>query len=518
MLNPTPRGLNGIVPACIPYCRHCKSRPVNGLPTRRQTIVQTEFAIVGAGPAGMAAALTAAKLGVDVTIIDEQRTPGGQVYRQPPPEFDVADWLSSKAYRPGKALLAQAGSAPKIRWLMAGSVTGVFKPDTEGGPYTLVVSRPDGVIDVQAGGVLLAPGCFDMPVAFPGWNLPGVMSAGGIQVFMKSQQYIPGQEICFVGSHPLQLIVADQVLEAGGQVKEVLFLQRQSDAARLFWSPNIVLRHFGKLRQAGSALLRLRRAGVKVRFGQTIVRAEGQEQLEKIIVGAVNQAGLLQSGGQREIQCDRVGVCFGFIAASELARQAGADGQWRPTRGGWIATHDPWMQSSLRGMFVAGEITGIGGAEVAEEEGRLAALGWALHSGRLTDTEAHRKAVSTRSRLRALQQFADFLSETSAPDDPFFEQLLDDQVTLCKCEEVTVGEVRAALADHTHLHSANAAKLFTRAGMGLCQGRYCEHAVRRLLGKLSPLGFGAGGFNARFPAKPARIDHLVRGVKKRPAD
>lgn len=458
----------------------------------------------------MAAALTAAKLGVEVTVIDEQRTPGGQIYRQPPPEFEVADWLSSSAYRAGKALLNEVGSARGIHWLSQASVRGLFKPETDGGRYRLAVSSPNGAEFIEASGVLLAPGCFDMPVAFPGWNLPGVMSAGGIQVFLKSQQFVPGREICFVGSHPLMLIVAEQVIAAGGRVKEVLFFQRASSALRLLGNPGLVFRHFDKLQQAAAAMRRLRTAGVRVCFGQAIVQAEGDDQLDKIVVGEVDHNGLIRSESRREIHCDRVGICYGFIASSELARQAGAKGEWDPDRGGWIAAHDPWMQSSLPGLYVAGEITGIGGAEVAEQEGRLAALGWAVQAGKISPAHAEEKSGSIRQRLQGLRQFANLLSVLSAPGQRFLGQLLDDQVTLCKCEEVTVGEFKAALNEHAHLQTANAAKLMTRAGMGLCQGRYCEHAVRRLLSEARPQGIEVGGFNARFPAKPTRINDLLR--------
>lgn len=476
--------------------------------------MQTDFLVVGAGPAGMAAALTAANLGAQVTVIDDQRTPGGQVYRQPPPEFAVGDWLASPAYQPGKDLLKDVNQAGEIRWVSGACVTGLFRPEAEGGSYRVVVTQADRTMEVETKALLLAPGCYDMPVAFPGWNLPGVMSAGGIQVFLKSQQFIPGKQICFAGSHPLQLIVADQVLDAGGSVKELLFLQRPGAAMKLLGTPTTLWHQFGKLKQAADALLRLRRAGVKVSFGASILRAVGQTQLESIEVCPIDRTGRLRAAMSRKIQCDRLAVCFGFLASSELARQVDADCRWDAARGGWIVSHDEWHQSSLAGMYVAGEITGVAGAEVAQAEGHLAAMGWALNSRRVSSQVAHQAAASSRRSLARLRRFAQVLSDISAPGDLLLRQLLGDDVMLCKCEEVTAGEFRAALRAHKHVQTASAAKLLTRTGMGLCQGRYCQHMVRRLLAQGGSGGEAVGGFSARFPAKPIRIDQLT-GTDKR---
>lgn len=475
--------------------------------------VRTELAIVGAGPAGMAAAEVAADCGIDVTVIDEQAAPGGQIYRQPPREFAVSDWLGGSVYAEGKALQRRVSDDDRIHWLTGSTVSGILPAIEAGvdGRFTLIVDGPDGVRRLAAESVLVAPGCYDMPVLFPGWNLPGVMAAGGIQAFVKSQRFVPGQRFLFVGSHPLQLVVADQLVQAGADVAGVLFAQGRRGALELLKSPAAVWGGRAKLVQAAGILRRLRRAGVPVRFRETLLRAAGSGRVENVTVAPVGPDGVADPAKSRIIDCDRVGVCFGFLASSELARQAGAAACWNGPRGGWIATHDEWMRTTVPNLYVAGEITGIAGAEVAAEEGRLAALGCALDLDRIDDPRARRLADGPRRALKSLDRFAGRLSDLSWPGDRCLDQWQPgEQVNLCKCEEVTVGDFVEQLKRNPDVTSANAAKLLTRVGMGPCQGRYCQFAVTRLVARLSGESEAVvGGFTARFPARPMDISALL---------
>lgn len=471
-----------------------------------------ELAIIGAGPAGLAASEVAAQHGLDVLLIDEQPRPGGQIYRQPPREFKVRDWLADRSYGSGKALLHRVSERSDLCWMLQSGVVGMLPSEGAGGParFRLLVDGPGGLGEIAAGAVLLAAGCYDMPVIFPGWNLPGVMAAGGIQAFVKSQRLIPGERFVFAGSHPLQLIVAEQIVAAGGEVAAVLFAQPAGRALRLLESPDLPLRHAGKFRLLLGALTRLRRAGVAIRFGETVLRADGDTVLQSITAAPVRPDGSLRRDAGRQIACDRLGVCFGFLASAELARQCGANCNWLPNRGGWIVRHDRWMRSSVPGLFVAGETTGIAGAESAEEQGRLAALGCALDSARIPPATAERLARPLRRRLRGLQRFAGVLSELSWPGHRLFDDLLDGEANLCKCEEVTVGAFRRALDRHPHVTTANAAKLLTRVGMGMCQGRYCQFALTRIMAeRLGIPEARVGAFTARFPARPVDIERLV---------
>ena len=485
-------------------------------------MIQTELAIIGAGPAGMAAAQTAANHGVQVTIIDEQATPGGQFLRQPPRHFEVSDWLGGKAYRDGKELLARASGNPDLRWIMQSTVAGILDPATDdaGKKFTLVLERNgeenksgNGTNQpqvVSAGCVLIAPGCYDLPVAFPGWDLPGVMATGGIQAFIKSQRFIPGERFLFVGSHPLQLVVADQIVRAGGNVAGVLFAQSRSQALRLLRNPSTVLRNADKLAQTAAILWRLRKARVPVKFNQTLLRANGEGCLQSVTTVPIGPNGDLLSQAAQDIACDRLGICFGFLTSSELARQVGVDCTWDASRGGWITQHDEGMLSSVPGVYVAGEITGVAGWDVAALEGQLAALDCAARLGKISPQQARTLSTLPHQQLRQRNRFARLLGRLAWLDASLFDQLMSDSVTLCKCEELTVGYLRELLQQNPHITTANSAKLLSRAGMGLCQGRYCHFSLTRLLaGQLGVPENDVGGFTARFPAKPVAIDKLL---------
>jgi len=475
-------------------------------------MLQTELVIIGAGPAGMAAAEVAIDCGLDVTVVDEQPAPGGQIYRQPPPEFKVSRWLSGRAYRKGKELLRRVSENRKVHWLMQSTVSGIMDSNVAGesGRFTLLVNGKPGTRTLMADAVLIAPGCYDLPVIFPGWNLPGVMATGGIQAFVKSQQLVPGKRFLFVGSHPLQLVVADQVLQAGGEVAGVLFAQSYARVFELLRSPAVLLHNPGKFAQMAATLWRLRSAGVPIRFKQTLLQANGEAYLRSASTAPIGPDEIIRKDAVREIECDRLGVCFSFLASSELARQCGADCAWDAARGGWIASHDEWMCSSVPGIYVAGEITGVAGAEVAAGEGRLAGIGIAAALGKISANRAREISHAPRRQLRRTNRFAGVLNKLSWPGMALLDQLTSEPVTLCKCEEVTVGAFLKLLKENPHVATASSAKLLSRAGMGLCQGRYCHYALTRLMARrLGVPECEIGNFTSRFPAKPVEISDLI---------
>jgi len=299
-------------------------------------------------------------------------------------------------------------------------------------------------------------------------------------------------------------------VKAGGKVAGVIFAQPPWRVLQLLKAPSMALQNLDKFAHAAAALRRLRRAGVPVMFNRTVLQANGQKFLQSVTTAPVGQDGKVQRGDALEVECDRLGVCFSFLASSELARQAGADCTWDAARGGWIATHDDWMCSSLPGIFVAGEVTGVAGAEAAASEGRLAAAGCAAALGKISAKQADKIAQPARRQLRRLNQFARLLSEVSWPGESLLDQLISESANLCKCEELTVGAFLNLLRKNPHVSTANAAKLLSRAGMGLCQGRYCQHAVIRLMARqLGVPESEIGNFTARFPVRPIDISALI---------
>ncbi len=478
-----------------------------------KVMTKTDVLIVGAGPASLAAAELLSNYDIDINIIDEQARPGGQIYRQPPSQFRVRNWLSSKIYASGKNLLNRVSQIDKIHWRSQTTVLGIAVNSDLDSAYLhkVSVSNKNGFEDIEAKHVLIATGCHDMSVVFPGNNLPGVMAAGGIQAFVKSQQIVPGERFMFVGTHPLQLIVADQITQAGGNVAGVVFAQSFTSVFRLLKSPLLILRHAQKFLYISTTLVRLIRAGVGVSFSKTILRAEGIDALESVFIATTDSEGNIKKEQSHRVACDRLGICFSFLASSELARQRGANCSWSSKGGGWIVKADEWMCSNIPGLYVAGEIGGVAGAEVAIEEGRLAGLGIAKNLEQISFEKAYELSKSIRIRLRRLNQFAEMLKDFSYPGEKLLEQMRTGESTLCKCEEISVNDFEAKLADNVHISNANAAKLLSRTGMGLCQGRYCQYHITQMLARhTSRTEQEIGPFTARFPAKPVNISELIK--------
>ena len=456
-----------------------------------------DLAIIGGGPAGQAAAEVAVAHGLSVVMFDEQQRLGGQILRQPPLAFAVARWMRGRAYRDAAAQLARA-TALAIDWHGGTSVLGLFKGEDG---FDIVAS---GSASVSAARVLIAAGCYDMPVALPGWTTPGVMGAGAVQAFIKSQQFLPGQRFVLAGTHPLQLLVAAQIHRAGGTVVAVAFAQSAMAAvARVLADPWTAIIHASTLASAAVSFVRLRLAGVPVRFGTTVESVAGEARVASVTLQRCAADGPTGEAAGT-LDCDTLALCFGFLPQADLPRATGCTVARDPATGGWAATHDAWLRSSVPGIYVAGETTGVAGADCALEEGRIAGLGIALDAGRLTEAQADSAAERPRARLAHRQKFAAMLADIASPA-AVVPRLLDDATIVCRCEDVTRGQLRAAMASAGGPAGASALKLVTRAGMGLCQGRSCEQAVMAILGESGR----PAGFTARFPVRPTPIADLI---------
>ncbi len=483
-------------------------------------MLRVDVAVVGAGPAGLSAALVLRDHGASVLLVDEQSRPGGQIYRQPPVGFEVAHWLEGRAYGPGRRLLQAAGRLEGVDWRSSTTTWGVFGPRDEVDP-SIGGDLPDSglVLGLAAGGgvdyvrpsrLLVATGAYDLPVAFPGWTLPGVMAAGGLQAFVKSQKLLPGRRFVLAGGHPLLFVVADQLLSTGADLAAVAFAQTRPgviDAIRSF--PRLG-RHVARLADVVGPLTRLRRAGVPLFFSRLVARAEGDEQLERVTLAPVDEDWRPLAEPERTFECDTLAVGYGFVPSSELARQAGCAFHFDGPAGGFVVDSDRSMRSSVESVFVAGEIAGISGANQAIEEGRLAALGILRDLGRLSGAEFRRLQREARRRLDCAGRFSAVVRERFAPRYDALSRLAADDTVVCRCEEVTAGELTLALRENPHLGTADAVKLLTRTGMGLCQGRFCMLTVAHMIADARNVPVDVvGAYTARAPVKPVALSALA---------
>ena len=454
------------------------------------------LAVVGAGPAGLAAAGQAAELGLAVTLIDAFALPGGQYYKQTPPE------LGETAAPDGNARQLWAGVEQKAVRLLAGtSVWGIFP---EEGAYTLCLYGPQGTPRrLKAQTVILAPGAYDRPAPFPGWTLPGVMTAGAALAMVKHQHVLPGRRILLSGTGPLQLVLARHLIDAGAELAGVL------DANPFPWNgwrhAGAVWGQWARLGEGWEALRTMRKAGVGIRWSHCVQRALGDGRVEQAVIGSV--AGREPRRGGETVLVDTICLGHGFTPSVQLSRLAGCEHRYQQVQRAYVPLRDEGLQTTLEGLYVAGDGAGIGGKDVAQWEGRLAALSAAKKLGRDVDTNKVSAVQQALARQRRFAAVLDDLFPTSA----HLADLLTDDTVLCRCEEITVGEIRRAVEDGAT--TVSAIRMLTRAGMGRCQGRMCGGPVAELLAReLGQPVEAAGQSTPRPPIVPVPLGDLAEEV------
>jgi NADPH-dependent 2,4-dienoyl-CoA reductase/sulfur reductase-like enzyme len=466
-----------------------------------------QLAVVGAGPAGLAAAAEAVGLGLSVTLVDAFALAGGQYYKQTPLRANGGRELGDRAAPDEHArslLTAVAGDA--VRLLTGTSVWGLFpeaspERSRRDGGYLLCLYGPAGTPRrLKARTVILAPGAYDHPLPFPGWTLPGVMTAGAALTLVKHQHILPGRRILLSGTGPLQLVLARHLLEAGAELAGVL------DANPLPWRgwrhAGAVWGQWARLREGWESLRAMQKAGVGIRWGHWVWRAEGDGRVERAVIGPVE--GPPPATPAETVALDTICLGHGFAPAVQLSRLAGCEHRYQPAQRVYVPVRDEWLQTTLAGLLVAGDGAGIAGKDVARLEGRLAALGAARTLGRNVApdrTAALRRALDRQRRFAAV---LDALFPLAAD----LTDLLTDDTVLCRCEEITVGEVQKAVADGAT--TVSAVRMLTRAGMGRCQGRMCGAPVAELLGQeLGQPVETVGQANPRPPVVPIPLDGLL---------
>ncbi|MFY1670192.1 2Fe-2S iron-sulfur cluster-binding protein [Plantactinospora sp. WMMB334] len=451
------------------------------------------LAVVGAGPAGLAAAVAAAEAGAEVVVVDLGRRPGGQYLRQstvaaarPLPVVGGRGGRATDHGRPATSadridLLRRATRNPRItihpgQQVWSAEATGAGAA----GEVILRLLGPAGPTTLAAPAVVLAPGGYDRVVPFPGWDLPGVVTAGGAQALAKGQGVLVGRRVLVAGTGPFLLVVAAGLAAAGARVAGVV---EAAPLRRWVRHPVAVAAAPGRLAEAARLLVALRRHRVPLWRGQAVteVRQDGAD-----LAATVRRvdAGWRAGPVTRSVTVDAVCVGHGFTPSVELAVALGCATRTDPADGSLVVTVDELGRSGVPGVLVAGEATGVGGAALAAAEGHLAGLAAAHRLGLLTDTELTRAAAPVLRRAARQRRFAAATHRVHRVPDREPEGWpgwLRPETVLCRCEEVTAGRLRADVTAYG-LDDIRALKLVTRVGMGLCQGRICGRAAAVLLG------------------------------------
>uniref|UniRef100_UPI0028AC9A9E FAD-dependent oxidoreductase n=1 Tax=Sandarakinorhabdus sp. TaxID=1916663 RepID=UPI0028AC9A9E len=418
-------------------------------------VLACDLLIIGAGPAGLAAAEAAA--GLSVIVIDERSKPGGQYFKQPGKGFAITPAALDAQFREGAALITDVAASPAQ--LMAGRIAWSARRD--GQHIVVETSGPEGPARISAARLIIATGATEKPWPMPGWTLPGVMTTGAAQTLLRSGAVSPGSRVLVAGNGPLNIQLANELLNAGVTVAGVVEQAPRPGLARAASALAMARHGAGLAVQGVRQLARLRSAGVPFLFGHVVCRAEGAERVERAVVAATRPDG--QLGTERAFDIDALCVGAGFQPQAELARALGCRLAW--SDGAMAVVREDDGRTSVGNVFVAGDGGGLGGARAALAQGTLAGLTvvadvkGGLSTAQLAQSQTQRRALATARGFQA------GLWQLFAPAHPT-PTVHTPETLLCRCEGVRFGDVDALLAAGTN--DPGSIKRATRLGMGRC--------------------------------------------------
>ncbi|MDP2699774.1 NAD(P)/FAD-dependent oxidoreductase [Thalassospira sp.] len=446
-----------------------------------------DVAIIGAGPAGMASAIEATRNGLSVIVLDEQPAPGGQIYRAIETVSDQRAAILGTDYLAGRDLAAA------FRNCGATYVSGATVWNIDNGLKINYSRAGLGSDQISATSLVIATGAIERPTPMPGWTLPGVTTAGALQILLKAHGAV-NDDVVLVGSGPLLYLVATQMLTARYAPRAIV---ETTPAGRLIKAARHLpraLTAFSYLRKGLAMKRKLHKSGIPFYANARAVAIEGTTTAQAVI---------FQSGGKsHRIETTAVALHQGVIPNQQITRLLRCEHDWNANQHCFVPRLDAFFQTTVENIYVAGDGAGIGGAVSAALRGRLVALRIAEKQGK--DTIARQNDVL--KKLKADQAIRPFLETLYAPSP---ENLLPaDDVMVCRCEEITAGQIRHAV--DLGAPGPNQVKSYLRCGMGPCQGRMCGPTVTQIIADHRKKEVGEiDYYRIRPPLKPLALAELA---------
>jgi NADPH-dependent 2,4-dienoyl-CoA reductase/sulfur reductase-like enzyme len=451
-----------------------------------------DLVVVGAGPAGLSAAIEARNCGLSVALLDEQAAAGGQIYRGVDSASAKSRSVLGEDYAAGAAL-TKAFAESGAQHISGASVWNVGRDMKVNyllqGANTVLTARH----------IVLASGAMERPFPVPGWTLPGVMGAGAAQILYKSAGALPSAPVVLAGCGPLLYLLAHQYLQAGVTLKAVIHTTQQSDYLRALQHLPGALRGWRDLRKGMRMLEQLRRRQVPVYAGAEKFAIHGTDRAEAVSFTC--------KGREHRIESSLVLLHQGVVPNTQFSWALRTKHTWSDTQLCWVPETDEYGQIEDSGIYIAGDSRGIVGAKASALQGRLAAIAIASKLQRLDVNDRDAKEKALRADLRKQLHIRPFLDALYRP--PVSHRIpQEDAVTVCRCEEVTAGQIRKYT--DVGCQGPNQTKAFGRCGMGPCQGRLCGLTVTELIAEargVSPEEVGY--YSIRPPIKPVTIGELA---------
>ncbi len=446
--------------------------------------------VVGAGPAGMSAAVEADTHGLSVCVLDEQLSAGGQIYRNVENAKQHQQKILGADYLFGKTLVEALKQSSAVH---RKGVT-VWKVGKDG---SVAFSQSGHAEQIHGKHVILANGAMERPVPLPGWTLPGVLTAGAAQIMMKTSS-IAARDAVIIGSGPLLYLVAVQMVAAGMPPKALIETQSYRDFMKALPYFGKALRNCKPLFKGVRMLMTLKLAGVQRFKGATNISINGKGKAEAVHFKVGSKA--------YQIQASHVFLHQGVVPNTQISRSLNLEHKYHSLQHCFHPVIDEFGQSSHPLFSIAGDGSGIGGAKAAELSGKICALNAAFSIKKIRKDVRDKSALKLNKQLRAELSIRPFLDALYPP--PQSVLLPANDTIICRCEEVTAGEIRhyASLG----CKGPNQTKSFGRSGMGPCQGRFCGLAVTEILAKeIGTSQDAIGSYRIRAPLKAVTLKELA---------
>jgi len=469
--------------------------------------------IIGAGVGGLAVAEGLRDLGLDILVVDENARPGGQLLRgQQKKKKSLLQLEPDLWKKTGAALLSSfqnSGAQPDT--FVHAQVIGIHDGHKLVIEYSPEASKPwqKELVELEAEIVVLATGARERYVPFPGWTMPGIMSLGAGQILLKESQILPGRSIVLGGSSPLMMALATQILCNGGRIRAMLDTNSLADQLRFL---PLLFSHFPKFYEGAVHTANLLTHGASLHRSTHIIEARGKQMLDQVVTGKFDHHGALIPGSEKRIAADALCIGYGFVPNIELAVQAGCMLHYDVNEGGWLVEVDEKQRTSITNLYAVGELTGIAGGKKSYLEGQRTALSLLAHFFPYKIQRAGNEHQETLHRLGAAigkqHEYARFFGSLCTVPSFVYNNLSDDTI-ICRCEDITMGEIRKRIAQG--FDSLAAIKKSTRCTMGRCQGRICGAILYDIITALTDQQQETIGTpHARWPVKAVNISSFLK--------
>jgi NADPH-dependent 2,4-dienoyl-CoA reductase/sulfur reductase-like enzyme len=453
-----------------------------------------DVVIIGGGPSGMSAASILAEHSVKTLLIDENGRLGGQLWRgytQSVGTSRIINLSATTGYRNGRLHIHSSAC-----------VLGIF-PDKS----ILLSTKAAGIKEIKAKNILFATGAREKVRPFKGWTLPEVMTVGGAQLLLKNYNVLAASEMLISGAGPLIYLLSGDVLSRGGKIAALL---DRSSFMGVLGVTRLMRGQLSKFGQGVSSFSRMFKGKILPKYRTQIVKAERNADLIEVTSRKISSDGTIINGASHRYKTQMITVTNGFVGNVELAQLAGCKLGYSLDKGGWFVTVDSLMQTSLNGMFAAGELTGVAGGSKAMVEGQLAALSILYQSERISNSDFENKRKPLLVNRTRYQRFGAYLNRQWAIPGKEWDSI-DDDTMICRCEDITLGKLRSWIK--AGFTSSSVLKNATRCGMGNCQGRTCGPLIYDIIAAYAPAEHTAP-FSTRMPIKPVPLGDLAQMSSK----